>query len=265
MTAVADKPVSSTTRDRFLGGLLSLDQPKAGAHRSGLDAILLAVSLPEGAHGTLIDVGSGVGAAGLSALALNPRLGVTLVDNDTDILCLAEKNAARFSAETPETAPVSVLQADATATGKARQSSGLVPQSADHVLTNPPYNDPDRSRISPHSGREAAHMLNDATLAAWLKTAVWLLKPKGVLTAIIRTERLPLAIEALIPALGGLCALPVHARADKPALRILLRGRMGSRAPFRLLPGLVLHGPSGSDCTAEAAALFEGRSRLSLE
>jgi len=253
-----------TTCDRFLGGRIEIVQPKSGAHRSGLDAVLLAASLPEGAKGDLIDLGAGVGVAGLAALALNPRLRPTLVDNDPDALRLAEHNARRTAELIAGAAMARVVAADVTRSGQQRRGMGLEPQSADFVITNPPYNEAGKARASPHPERAHAHMLDDASLQAWIRTGIWLLRPKGQFTIIIRTTRLPLALETFGKALGGITVLPIHARADQAAARVLVHGRLGSKAPLRLLPGLVLHGKAGSDFLPACAAIFAGQGRLSM-
>jgi len=253
-----------TTRDQFLGGLLDVVQPASGAHRSGLDAILIAASLPEGARGALIDLGSGVGVAGLAARALNPGLGLTLVDNDPAALRLAGRNVELARERLPDAAEPRIVDADVTLTGAARRETGLEPQSADYVISNPPYNDSAKARTSPNPERAHAHMLDDEGLRSWIKTAIWLLRPKGEVTLIVRTTRLALTLSAFGQAVGDVTILPVHARADQAASRILLRGKAGSRGPLRLLPGFVLHEGAGSHFRPEAAAIFAGESRISL-
>jgi tRNA1(Val) A37 N6-methylase TrmN6 len=61
----------ATTTDDFLGGRIAVIQPKAG-HRAGSDAVFLAAAVParEGMH--VLDVGAGVGVAGLCLLARVP-------------------------------------------------------------------------------------------------------------------------------------------------------------------------------------------------
>ncbi|MGB6175434.1 MAG: methyltransferase, partial [Methylocella sp.] len=62
--AVGDRP-PPVVADAFLGGRLLLCQPAEG-HRCGTDAVLLAAAAPADFSGLAIDVGAGVGAAGLA-------------------------------------------------------------------------------------------------------------------------------------------------------------------------------------------------------
>ena len=53
------------TEDAVLGGKLLLKQPRRG-HRFGHDALLLAAACPARARERVVDLGAGVGAAGLA-------------------------------------------------------------------------------------------------------------------------------------------------------------------------------------------------------
>jgi tRNA1(Val) A37 N6-methylase TrmN6 len=57
--------------------------------------------------------------------------------------------------------------------------------------------------------------------------------------------------------------LPLHPRAGERSGRVLVTGRTGSRAPFALLPGLVLHG-DGDAFTPEADAILRHGAALVL-
>ena len=70
------------TRDAFLGGRLTLSQPRHG-FRAGLDSVLLGAAVSCG-RSSLLDLGAGVGTAGLVALALNPDLVAMLAERDGD-------------------------------------------------------------------------------------------------------------------------------------------------------------------------------------
>src|SRR6476469_7207532 len=82
------------TDDAVLGGRLVLRQPRSG-HRVGHDAILLAAATEAGGAGDAVELGAGVGAAGLALAHRTAGLRVTLVELDPALGALAEHNAAR--------------------------------------------------------------------------------------------------------------------------------------------------------------------------
>src|SRR5262245_25813510 len=69
------------TTDAVLGGRLQLRQPRRG-HRVGHDAILLAAATQGLSGEHAVELGAGVGAAGLALAWRCPGLTVALVDND---------------------------------------------------------------------------------------------------------------------------------------------------------------------------------------
>ena len=58
--------------------------------------------------------------------------------------------------------------------------------------------------------------------------------------------------------LGAVAVLPVHARPDAPAIRVLMRARKGSRAPLEIYAGFVLTDASGRPTPAAEAVLRDG-------
>jgi len=230
------------SRDGFLGNQLMIDQPRSGSHRAGLDAVLLAAALPDGTTGQVVDLGAGVGVAGLAAAQRLPEANVTLVEIDPDLARLAEGNAALNDATAGR---VRVVVADVLAPAAARRAAGLVDDLADHVIMNPPYHLADRGRSSPAPGRALAHALSTDAIDGWVRAAAAVLKPAGTLTVIFRADELPRLLSAIGSRFGSLALLPIHAHTDEPAHRLILRGRPQGRAPFRILPGLVLHADDG--------------------
>src|SRR5436305_14154506 len=88
-------PVSAgTTEDAVLGGRLTLRQPKRG-HRVGHDAILLAAATEACAGEYVVELGAGVGAAGLALAQRIAGTTATLVELDADLAALAQENAVR--------------------------------------------------------------------------------------------------------------------------------------------------------------------------
>src|SRR2546421_8618129 len=82
---------SALTDDAILGGRLRLRQKRHG-HRVGHDAILLAAATGAEPGEHVIDLGAGVGAAGLAFAARIPGVSVTLVEIDAELALLAADN-----------------------------------------------------------------------------------------------------------------------------------------------------------------------------
>ncbi|MEJ8475507.1 tRNA1(Val) (adenine(37)-N6)-methyltransferase [Roseibium algae] len=254
---------ADTTYDAFLGGQVYIRQPRKGRHRAGLDAVYLAAALPDNTTGHVVDLGSGVGTAGLCAAARLQDITVTLVDVDTTALSLARQNVADKE-NTEFGARLSVLEADITAKGHMRHSSGLVPGFADHAIINPPYYEADRFRASPDEARAGAHMLDERGLEPWVKTAADIVRQGGSLTMIFRADGLKDMLDVLQGRFGAIDIIPLHPRPGVAATRILLRGIKASKAPLQLLPGFVLHGDDGSHFTDHTSTILRDGKGLGL-
>jgi len=246
------------SEDGILGSRLMLHQPKRG-HRFGHDAILLAAACPARRGDHALDLGAGVGAAGLALAKRVAGISVTLVEIDPQLSALAQANADRngFSAS------IRTVALDVTGSRRAFAKAELVPGSAMHVLMNPPFHDEISHQASPDPERALAHVGSSTTLAAWVTTAAWMLRPRGTLTLIWRADGLLDVLSALAKAFGGTAVLPVHGKPGRSAIRILLRAVKGSRAPLELVPGLVLNDASGRP-TPEAQAVLRDGAPLSL-
>ncbi|GJE76908.1 tRNA1(Val) (adenine(37)-N6)-methyltransferase [Methylorubrum suomiense] len=243
--------------DLFFGGALRLRQPPHGAHRAGTDAILLARLMTPEPGAVVYDLGAATGAVGLTVAHLSPGSRVVLVERDPTLAALAQDNIATNDLEER----VSVIAADLLAPGSARHAAGLLPGSADLVLTNPPFFEGRGHRSSPDAGRAAAHAFPEAGgLDAWMRSCADLVRPAGRIGLIHRADALPACLTVLEGRFGECAVRPVHARADRPAIRVLISGRKGSRGPFRLLPPLVLQDAQGR-FTPEVQALH-GRAAM---
>lgn len=240
-----------TTLDDFLGGRLRIEQPRHGAHRAGLDAILLASAVPSGASGHLVDLGAGVGTAGLAAGFRSPDLEISLVERDPVLAGLASTNAERLT-DGGHRGPIRVVVTDVTGRARERETAGLARECADHVILNPPFFAPRSVRASPHANRSSAHILPDGTLDAWIRTAAAVARPGGRMALIFRGDAIEVILAALKGRFGGAAIVPVHPRASEPAHRLVVTAVKGSRAAPAVMPGLVLH-PDGSNSYREPA------------
>lgn len=252
MTEAAD-----ITEDGFLGGQLRLMQKRSG-HRAGHDAILLAAATDVRAGDRVVDFGAGVGTAGLALARRIEGIRLSLVEIDPELVELARANAAANVI----TAEAIVL--DVAADAQAFAANGLLPDSVDAVLMNPPFNDPARHRGSPDQARHTAHVAREETLHAWVHAARRILRSNGMMTLVWRADGIADVLAALSRGFGSIAILPVHGEAGKPAIRVLVRAVKGGRAPTRLLPGLMLNDQSKVP-GKEVRAILEGRAALPLE
>jgi tRNA1(Val) A37 N6-methylase TrmN6 len=246
----------ATSLDAILGGRLKLRQTRDG-HRVGLDAILLAAAA--GAPvARLTDVGAGVGAVGLALLQRWPAATGALIEIDSELAALAEENAALNGLADR----ARVVVADAL-DPKSRRAAGLADEAADLVVANPPYLAAGAARASPDLRRARAHVAGagPAALADWVVACLALLAPGGRFVMIQRADALPTLLPAFERRLGDVALRPVHPRADAPAIRLLISGTKGSKAPLRVLPGLTLHEADGAAAPL-AAAIQRGEAFL---
>src|SRR6202046_3238632 len=86
------EPAGEVSEDAFLGGRLRLRQPKSG-HRAGHDAMLLAAATPACPGDRVVDLGAGVGAAGLAVARRVAGIALVLVEIDERLAELARGNA----------------------------------------------------------------------------------------------------------------------------------------------------------------------------
>jgi tRNA1(Val) A37 N6-methylase TrmN6 len=248
--------LDETTEDAFLGGALRLRQPKSG-HRAGHDAMLLAAATLARPGNRVVEFGAGVGAAGLALKKRISAIDLVLVEIDSGLAALARDNAAANNMS----ADVAVL--DVTAPAEAFSSAGLLPDSVDVVLMNPPFNDAARHRASPDRLRATAHVATNATLESWIHAGRRILKSSGTLTLIWRADGLADVLAVLERGFGSLKILPVHADAARPAIRVLVRAVKGGKAPMEMLSALVLNDEQAAP-NSKVAEILEGRGVLPL-
>jgi len=241
------------SEDALLGGRVRLRQPEAG-YRVAVDPVLLAAAVAPSPGAAVLDLGCGVGAAALCLLARRPDLQVAGLELQPELADLARQNARLNGCE----ARFVVHCGDA-----ALPQAGLAEGSFDAVLSNPPHLAAGSGRPSKHGGRSLAHLESSLDLAGWIGRALDYLKPRGTLSLVHRADRLPALLAALQGRAGGLAVYPLWPRAGRPARRILLAAVKGSRAPARLLGGLVLHG-AGNGFTPEAEAVLRHGAALDL-
>jgi len=236
------------SRDAFLGGRISLWQPRKG-YRAGVDPVLLAAAVPARAGQAVLELGCGAGAAILSLGARVEALRLAGVELQPAYADLARRNAGQNGLT------LELFCADLTALPDA-----LRQRQFDHVIANPPYFRAGAHTEAGDAGRATA--LGGATpLQAWIAAAARRLLPRGYLHVIQRADRLPELLAGCAGSLGSVEVLPLAARPGRAPDLVILRARKGGRAAFRLHAPLILHEGArhlrdGESYRAEIAAVL---------
>ncbi len=256
----AAEPELATSEDAFLGGRLMIRQPKTG-YRAGIDAVLLAAACPAvfGQSDRVLDCGAGVGTVGLCVAARVVDTQVTLLEREPPLADLARDNAERNGLADR----VDVVTGDIAARDRAAEAPGLKAESFDHVLANPPFHTTGDGTSATDALKSASHEMPDGTLDDWARFAARMAKPGGTFTIIHKADALEDVLAAVSRRFGGLKILALHPRAGEPAIRVIVQGIKGSRAPLTILAGHVLH-EDGHAFTPLTASILKDGAGLSL-
>jgi tRNA1(Val) A37 N6-methylase TrmN6 len=248
------------TDDAFLGGALQILQPSSG-YRAGLDAVMLAAAVPDpkGKPLRVLDLGAGVGTAGLCLARRLAGAEVVLFEREPALIELAEENVARNGLH----ARVRVVEGEVGLSAGALRALGLAEESFDHVIANPPFHDRDSGTVAPDALKAGSHAMADGELEGWARFMARMTAPGGRVTVIHKAEALIRLLSAIDGRFGGLKVMPLYPREGAPAHRLLVQGAKGSRAPPKLLHGLVLHG-AGDAFTPQAQAVLRDGAALDM-
>lgn len=233
---------SDLTDDGFLGGRLQVWQPQHG-YRAATDPVFLAASVPALAAERVLDLGCGVGVAGL-CLAARTGARVTGVEVQAEYADLARRNADRNAL------PLTVVEGDLT---RLTLTDGF-----DHVMANPPY----YTAGSPaaDAGRELA-LRGNLPLARWMEVMARRARQGGTVTLIVGADRLAEILRDMPGTLGSVTVLPLAARVGRAAKRVIVQAKKGGRGAFVLAAPVILHagaehGDDGDDATPLARAIL---------
>ena len=232
------------THGHLLAGRIAYAQPSAG-FRSGIEPVLLAAAVPARPGDRVLEAGSGAGATLLCLTARVAGVQTTGIEKSERLTVLARQNAWANGWDAMRLIAADIAEA-------------TLADTFDHACANPPYHPADGT-ASPDAARNAAKRDSPGLLAIWARALSGSLRPRGTLTLILPAAALPRAVAALADSgCTPTALLPLWPKPGRPAKLMLLRGVKGGRAPFRILPGLVLHTPDGGYTPEAGAVLRDG-------
>ncbi len=236
--------IVTATDGHLLGGQVRYAQPAAG-FRSGIEPVLLAASIPARQSESVLEAGTGAGAALLCLCARVPGLRAAGVEIDAEAAQLAAANAAANGF-----GGIGIIAG-------AIETAAL-PELIDHAFANPPYHAAGGTG-SPSDARETAKRAPDGLIATWIGRLSRCLRGRGTLTLIVSAEMVPASLAAMAVADSPCTVIfPLWPKQGRAAKLVLLRGVRQGRAAMRLMPGLVLHQADGAFTDAAQAILRDG-------
>ena len=213
--------------------------------RTSMDSVMLGAACPVRGGESVLDLGCGVGSAGLCVLERVEDVTLAGIDIQQDHVDLAAKNAEMNNM----TARASFVCGDVRTANIDR---------ADHVICNPPYMDADAHIQSPSSARAQAmgHVDEDMDIGNWITCAHRHIKGQGSLTMIHDAGQTDVIVHALFGREGGrrfgaVEIIPLYPKQGKPAKRVIIRAYKHKKSKTTLHAGIIMHEDNG-DYTKEA-------------
>ncbi|QJB56110.1 methyltransferase [Pseudodesulfovibrio sp. zrk46] len=238
--AAIDTEAILERRDYFPRGMV---QPEGG-YRFSLDSLLLACFASPGRQHVGIDLGCGCGVVGIAMLLRQPDLKITGVEIDQDAAEAAEENGVNLHLIDK----FSVEQGDVTAWRPEKV--------VDFVVSNPPYRELGRGRVSQGEERKTARFENRANFAAFARCAAIALKTRGKFAFVHLPERLPEIMAGLAAAkLEPKRMRMVYGRPGETARMVLMETVKAGGPGLQVEPPLFLHEGEGQDTRVTEEAI----------
>lgn len=214
---------------------LSLYQADDGL-KTSTDSVLLAAACPASAGQGVLDLGCGVGSAGLCVLKRVKDTTLCGIDIQEDHIEIARRNGE-----------INALKADFIH-GDIRSAENI--DTFHHVICNPPYRDAGAYIRSPSAAKDTA-IGHDMTLQNWTDFAWHHIKGQGSLTMIHDAAYSDALIRSLYSVhgkrrFGGVDIIPLYPKRGTPAKRVIVRAWKHRKSSSTLSSGLVIHEADGS-------------------
>lgn len=219
----------------------------AAGFRTSIDSVLLAAACRAKSGDHILDLGCGVGSAGLCVLWRVPGVRLTGVELQAESVELARENAAlNGMADRCSFDHEDVL---------AFKGRGF-----DHVICNPPFLEAGTHVTSPSESLAIArgHVYAEISLIDWINLAYKALNQQGSFTIIHRADHTDRIVQALGARFGAVEIIPLWPHAGEAAKRVIVRAIKDRKSGSVLHPGLVLHEADGCYTAAADKILKDG-------
>lgn len=229
---------------------IRLYQPEEG-FRTSLDSVMLAAACPLRAGQSVLDLGCGVGGAGLCVLARVEGADLTGVDIQQSHITMAQDNAVLNGMETR----ARFICADIR---------DVKVEAHDHVICNPPYLRSGAHTPSPRTEKALAmgHQEEDIDLKDWVDCAFRHIRGRGSFTMIHAAGQTDRIIQALGRRFGKTEIIPLWPREGVVAKRVIIRSWKHKKSETILHPGIILHTANGKHTPAANDILRGGKGLL---
>ena len=236
----------SYSEDYLLDKKIKIYQP-IGGYKTSSDAVWAAAAVNNIKDGdNILDVGAGCGAISLCLAERIKQKNINIlgIEKQKELYDAAMRNAKENNFNF-----VDFINNDIF-------SANIKPCSFAHVVTNPPYALDDMP--SPNVSKAKAHNFDNTDLEKWLEFCIKMLKPKGCLYIINRTEALEKILVTISSKMGKIEILPLYSKKGQSAKRIIVRAQKDSKTPLVLHEGIVVHNDDGNYSEIAQAVLRHG-------
>ena len=218
------------TIDILFGGAIRMTQKKDG-YRYSIDPVLLSHFAHPGFHDRVIDLGTGSGIIPAILSHRHPGLCITGIEIQPSLSALARKNIKDNNLDKQ----VTIICGDMT------ESLEIPNDSADLVLSNPPYTRYQAGRLNPNNEKAIARHEINIRLHELVFTASGMLKKGGRFALIFPQNRLvDLLVQLRNHGLEPRRLRMVHPMNGGPAKRVLVDAVKGGNPDLGVEPPLVI-------------------------
>jgi tRNA1(Val) A37 N6-methylase TrmN6 len=203
--------------------------------KTSMDSVLLAAACRAKSGDHILDIGCGVGGAGLCVLTRVDGVKLTGVEIQEDHAELARQNAKVNGMQERCT----FVNADIC---EYREEKAF-----NHIICNPPYLEAEAHLRSPSKEKATAmgHEDREVSVKEWVDCAYFCLKSNGTFTMIHRADKVDKIILAMGKRFGAIEIIPLWPKVGKNAKRVIVRAIKDRKSPATIHAGITLHNDDG--------------------